>query len=152
MVGVPRIVILYSHEVESGADLTVKVVGHQWYWSYDYADFEGVEFDRYMLPVSDLDLGGFRLLEVDNRVVLPVGASVRFVITSGDVLHSWAIPSFGLKVDANPGRLNLVQGGRSQVGLYYGQCREICGANHRFMPICLEITSLSLFKGWLFRF
>lgn len=102
-------------------------------------------FDSYLRPVSDLLVGEFRLLEVDNRVVLPFGVLVRFIISRADVLHSWALPCLGLKVDANPGRLNMVEGSSDQRGVFYGQCREICGANHRFMPICLEFVSVSLF-------
>ncbi len=148
-IGVPSMVILYSHELERERDLSVKVIGHQWYWSYDYSDFEGVDFDSYIKPLRDLNLGDFRLLEVDNSVVLPLNRRVRFVITRADVLHSWTIPGFGLKVDANPSRLNLIQTDLNSVGLFYGQCREICGANHSFMPICVEVTSISLFKTWL---
>jgi len=149
IVGVPSILLLYSHERERNVDISLKVRGHQWYWSYDFCDFRGVVFDSYIKPVSDLGVGEFRLLEVDNRVVLPFGALVRFIIRSADVLHSWAIPSIGLKVDANPGRLNIIEGISDQGGLFYGQCREICGANHRFMPICLEFVSIRIFKSWL---
>jgi len=149
IIGVPRMLLLYSHERERNVDLSLKITGHQWYWSYDYCDFEGVNFDRYIKPISDLALGEFRILEVDNRVVLPFGALVRFIIRRADVLHSWAIPRIGLKVDANPGRLNIIEGSSDQRGLFYGQCREICGANHSFIPICLEFVSVSLFKNWL---
>lgn len=145
-VGYHSIIILYSHELDTEAALTVKVTGHQWYWSYDYTDFEGVDFDSYILPLVDLSPGDFRLLEVDNHTVLPVNSNVRFIITSADVLHSWALPSLGLKIDANPGRLNIVSSNAHVLGLYYGQCSEICGANHSFIPICVEVSSFYLFK------
>lgn len=108
-----------------------------------------MEFDSFIVPLGDLSLGDFRLLDVDNRVVLPVNSRLRVAITSADVLHSWALPSFGLKADANPGRLNFVHVVPLEVGLFFGQCREICGANHSFMPICLEIVTPILFGSWL---
>lgn len=148
-IGFPRISILYCHNVDFSRDVSVKVTGHQWYWSYDYTDFPNVEFDRFMVPTNSLNYGEFRLLEVDNRVVVPGLQYLRFIVTSGDVLHSWALPSIATKVDACPGRLNFVFFKPQRFGLFYGQCREICGANHRFMPICVEATSPSLFGRWL---
>ena len=97
--------------------------------------------------MSDLPKGGFRLLEVDNNTVIPIDTKNRFIISRGDVLHSWTIPSLGVKVDANPGRLNIILVGSNSLGLFYGQCREICGANHSFMPICLEVNTLFNFKN-----
>ena len=151
-VGLPRITMLYCHRVDFSRDLSVKVTGHQWYWSYDFSDFEEVEFDRFILPSSDLALGDFRLLEVDSRAVVSGSHYSRFIVTSGDVLHSWAIPSISVKVDACPGRLNFIFIKPETFGLFFGQCREICGANHSFIPICLEVTSPALFRQWVERF
>lgn len=148
-IGLPSMYTLYAHEVELERDLTLKVVGHQWYWRYDYSGLSGVEFDSFIVPLGDLSLGDFRLLEVDNKVVVPVGGALRLAVSSADVLHSWALPSFGLKADANPGRLNFIHAVPLQVGLFYGQCREICGANHSFIPICLEVVTPVLFGGWV---
>ncbi len=105
-----------------------------------------------MLPLSDLKIGEIRLLEVDNRVVIPILTETRIIICRADVLHSWTIPSIGIKVDANPGRLNIISFVSNIIGLFYGQCREICGANHRFIPICLETTSFYQFKNWVITF
>jgi len=128
--------------------LTLKVVGHQWYWSYEFSDYvtldggENLDFDSYMLALGDLTLGNLRLLEVDNRVVLPINTHIRIIVTAADVLHSWAIPSFGLKVDACPGRLNQTSLFIKREGTYYGQCGEICGVNHGFMPIVVKAVDL----------
>lgn len=151
-IGFPRILILYRHSVDFSRDLSLKITGHQWYWSYDYSDFDGVEFDRFMVPLCSLGWGDFRLLEVDNRAVITNSHYSRLIVTSGDVLHSWAIPRIALKVDACPGRLNFLFVKPNSFGLYFGQCREICGANHRFIPIALEVVSSSLFSQWLERF
>jgi len=149
--GVFSLFALYEHEGFSSSLFTIKVVGHQWYWSYDYSNFEGVSFDRYILPLGDLFLGGLRNLEVDSRVVVPFGVTTQFLITRADVLHSWAVPSLRLKVDANPGKLNCVNSLIFFPGLFYGQCREICGVNHSFIPICLEVTSPFLFSLWILK-
>jgi len=128
--------------------LTLKVVGHQCYWSYEFSDYvtldggENLDFDSYMLALGDLTLGNLRLLEVDNRVVLPINTHIRIIVTAADVLHSWAIPSFGLKVDACPGRLNQTSLFIKREGTYYGQCSEICGVNHGFMPIVVKAVDL----------
>lgn len=148
-IGVPSILLLYRYDVDRGDLLTVKARGHQWYWSYDYSDFAGVEFDSYIKLSEDLALSEYRLLETDNRVVLPFGVGIRFIITSADVIHSWTIPRIAAKVDANAGFINTINLTFEVPGVYYGQCREICGANHSFIPICVEVTSLSLFKSWL---
>jgi len=148
-IGFPSMFILYSHEVERVRDLTIKVTGHQWYWSYDYSNLPSVEFDSFMIPLEELTPGQFRLLEVDNRTVVPVHSYIRFAVSSGDVLHSWSMPPFGLKVDATPSRLNFVFSQTNQTGLFYGQCSEICGANHSFMPICLEVVSPTMFGSWV---
>nr|YP_007183185.1 cytochrome c oxidase subunit II [Dictyocaulus viviparus]AFV32104.1 cytochrome c oxidase subunit II [Dictyocaulus viviparus]BAV82684.1 cytochrome c oxidase subunit II [Dictyocaulus viviparus] len=146
---IPSLSILYFYGLMSmDSSLSLKVVGHQWYWSYDYGDVEGLEFDSYMLPVDDLLLGEKRLLDVDNRCVVPVNCDLRFCVTSSDVIHSWAIPSMCIKLDAMSGIVNVLNYTFYKVGVFYGQCSEICGVNHSFMPICLESTLLSLFKSW----
>jgi len=151
-IGIPRIMILYQNSVDFLRDITIKVTGHQWYWRYDYSDFSNVEFDSFIVPTRELSFGDFRLLEVDNRVVVPGNQFLRFVVTSGDVLHSWALPRIGLKVDACPGRLNFIFFKPTHFGIFFGQCREICGSNHSFIPICLERTSPTLFSSWLSNF
>jgi len=148
-IGYFRIILLYNHELESDISLSIKVTGHQWYWSYDFRDFKNLEFDRYIIPLTDLSPGEFRLLEVDNRLIIPQEINSRFIVSRADVLHSWTLPRIGVKVDANPGRLNIIDFSRNFLGLFYGQCREICGANHRFIPICLEVTNLRQFKNWV---
>jgi cytochrome c oxidase subunit 2 len=134
--------------------MTVKVAGHQWYWSYEYSDFvsadgESIEFDSYMVPESDLELGQLRLLEVDNRVVVPVDTHIRFIVTGQDVIHDWAVPALGIKMDAVPGRLNQTSVIIQREGTYYGQCSEICGVYHAFMPIVVEAVSLEKYLSWL---
>nr|UBD07196.1 cytochrome c oxidase subunit II [Otophryne robusta] len=148
VMALPSLRILYLMDEINDPDLTIKVVGHQWYWSYEYSDFTDISFDSYMIPANDLTPGQFRLLEVDNRVILPMGAATRTLITADDVLHSWAVPSLGVKIDAIPGRLNQTSFMISHSGLFYGQCSEICGANHSFMPIVLEALPMSSFMNW----
>nr|AVP25629.1 cytochrome c oxidase subunit II [Otophryne pyburni] len=148
VMALPSLRILYLMDEINDPDLTIKVVGHQWYWSYEYSDFTDISFDSYMIPPNDLTPGQFRLLEVDNRVILPVGTATRTLITADDVLHSWAVPSLGVKMDAIPGRLNQTSFMISHSGLYYGQCSEICGANHSFMPIVLEALPMTNFMNW----
>jgi heme/copper-type cytochrome/quinol oxidase subunit 2 len=135
--------------------VTLKVVGHQWYWSYEYSDYtssegESINFDSYMIPEEDLDtLGQFRLLEVDNRIVLPIITHIRVIVTAADVLHCWAIPSFAMKIDACPGRLNQTSLFIKRAGVFYGQCSEICGVNHGFMPIVVEGVELEDYIQWI---
>nr|YP_009945356.1 cytochrome c oxidase subunit II [Epanerchodus koreanus]QOE55892.1 cytochrome c oxidase subunit II [Epanerchodus koreanus] len=143
----PSLRLLYLLDESSIPSLTLKVIGHQWYWSYEYSDFLISEFDSYML--SESLLYGFRLLDVDNRVVLPVNCMVRSLISSSDVIHSWAVPSLGVKLDAVPGRLNQVSFFVERVGLLFGQCSEICGSNHSFMPIVIESVIGKVFVDWL---
>jgi heme/copper-type cytochrome/quinol oxidase subunit 2 len=150
--GVPSLNLLYEIENISTNNLTVKVIGHQWYWSYELRDFNNIEFDSYILNEDYLNLGDFRLLEVDNHLVLPNKTNIRFLVTATDVLHSWAIPSLRLKIDATPGRLNQIFSNVNYIGLFYGQCSEICGRNHSFIPIVLEVTSIRLFKEWVINF
>uniref|UniRef100_A0A1W7RA89 Cytochrome c oxidase subunit 2 n=1 Tax=Hadrurus spadix TaxID=141984 RepID=A0A1W7RA89_9SCOR len=142
----PSLRLLYLMDEIEGSDLTLSSVGHQWYWSYEYSDFVDIEFDSYMLPDEDQV---FRLLDVDNRIILPWGVQTRVLITAADVLHSWAMPSMGLSMDAVPGRINQITLLINRPGLYFGQCSEICGANHSFMPIVLESVSVDSFIDWV---
>lgn len=152
-IAVPSFSLLYSLDEVIDPALTLKVVGHQWYWSYEYSDFVNdginVAFDSYMIPTSDLSFGALRLLEVDNRVVLPTQTHIRVLVTAADVLHSWAIPSFGVKIDACPGRLSQVSLFIKRAGIFYGQCSEICGINHGFMPIVVTSISSEDFLRWI---
>nr|YP_009503088.1 cytochrome c oxidase subunit II [Anomalurus derbianus]ASM91431.1 cytochrome c oxidase subunit 2 [Anomalurus derbianus] len=147
-IALPSLRILYVMDEVYDPSMTMKALGHQWYWSYEYTDFEKLCFDSYMTPSSDLMPGELRLLEVDNRVVLPMELPIRLLVTSEDVLHSWAVPSLGLKTDAIPGRLNQITLLATRPGLYYGQCSEICGSNHSFMPIVLELVPYYHFQAW----
>nr|QHE65375.1 cytochrome c oxidase subunit II [Ledra auditura]UGK73310.1 cytochrome c oxidase subunit II [Ledra trigona] len=149
-IALPSLRILYLIEEVNNPLLTVKGVGHQWYWSYEYSDFNSVDFDSFMVVSSDLN--SFRLLDVDNRLMIPFGIQVRFLVSSFDVIHSWTIPSLGLKVDALPGRVNQGLIYLMRPGLFFGQCSEICGTNHSFMPIVLESVNLSSFLVWLLSF
>lgn len=130
--------------------ITIKAVGHQWYWSYEYSDFvnadgESIEYDSYIVPETDLEDGQLRLLEVDNRLVLPVDTHVRFIVTGDDVIHNFACPSLGLKIDCTPGRLNQTSVLVDREGIYSGQCSELCGVYHGFIPISIEATSAEKF-------
>lgn len=155
LIAIPSFALLYSLDELVDPVLTLKVIGHQWYWSYEYSDYatleggETLNFDSYMVPESDLVKGSFRLLEVDNRVVLPINTHIRVLVTSSDVLHSWAVPSFGIKVDATPGRLSQASLFIKREGVYYGQCSEICGVNHAFMPIVVRGTTTNQFINWI---
>lgn len=153
---IPSLYLLYSYDKPyvTAPYLTFKAVGHQWYWSYEYCDFnpnhEGnLNFDSYMLHEDDLTLGQLRLLEVDRRVILPAGVCIRMLTTSADVLHSWAIPAFGVKMDSVPGRLNQFWLVLNKPGIFYGQCSEICGVNHGFMPIAVEVVYLDQYLEFI---
>nr|AKA09869.1 cytochrome oxidase subunit 2 [Antilochus coquebertii] len=148
-IAMPSLHLLYLIDEVNKPLMTLKTIGHQWYWSYEYSDFNSIEFDSYMKPTNELSEQEFRLLDVDNRVILPVNTQIRVLITAADVLHSWAVPSLGIKVDATPGRLNQSTILMNQTGLYFGQCSEICGANHSFMPIVLESVPGNTFIKWL---
>nr|AIT99377.1 cytochrome c oxidase subunit II [Vespertilio sinensis] len=148
LIALPSLRILYMMDEINNPLVTIKTLGHQWYWSYEYTDYEDLMFDSYMIPTNELNPGQLRLLEVDNRVVLPTELTIRMLITSEDVLHSWAVPSLGLKTDAIPGRLNQTTLLSTRPGVYYGQCSEICGSNHSFMPIVLEMVPLKHFEKW----
>lgn len=146
--------LLYAVDEIIDPALTLKVVGHQWYWSYEYSDYaddsgSGVQFDSYRVPDADLEEGNLRLLEVDNRVVLPVDTHVRLIVTAADVLHCWTVPSFGVKRDACPGRLNQASVFIKREGVFYGQCSEICGVNHAFRPIAVDVVPLSAYVDWV---
>lgn len=154
LIGVPSFTLLYSMDEVIDPAVTLKAIGRQWYWSYEYSDYAKDEdshicFDSYMVPEDDLEKGGLRLLEVDNRVVLPVNTHIRILVTSADVLHAWTVPSFGIKVDGCPGRLNQLSLYIKREGLYYGQCSELCGVNHGFMPIVVEAVSLDKYIDWV---
>lgn len=153
-VAIPSFALLYSMDEVIDPIITIKVIGSQWYWSYEYSDNlefsdEPLIFDSYMVQESDLEIGQFRLLEVDNRIVVPTNSHIRVLITASDVLHSWAIPSLGIKLDACPGRLNQTSMFIKREGVFYGQCSEICGVNHGFMPIVVEAVSLEDYLTWL---
>lgn len=153
VVALPSFALLYSIDEIVDPSLTIKCVGHQWYWSYEYSDFEeqlgSINFDSYMIPEDELELGELRLLEVDNRVVLPVNTHIRVLVTAADVLHSWAIPSLGIKMDACTGRLNQTSVFILREGVFYGQCSEICGVGHSNMPIVVESVSVNKYITWL---
>jgi cytochrome c oxidase subunit 2 len=154
LIAVPSFALLYAMDEVINPSITIKTVGHQWYWSYEYSDQgvlaqDQILFDSYMLLEEDLTLGYLRLLEVDNRVVLPSKVHVRLLITAADVLHSWAVPSLGIKLDACPGRLNQVGVYIKRNGTFYGQCSEICGVNHAFMPITVDAVSMDNYLQWV---
>lgn len=149
-IAVPSFRLLYYSDTVPEADMTLKATGNQWYWTYQYPDHGNFEFDSNIVPEADLRPGQPRLLETDNRVVLPVNATVRLQVTASDVLHAWAMPAFGIKIDAVPGRLNEVWiPPVSREGVYYGQCSELCGAQHGFMPIAVEVVSRERFDRWV---
>nr|QPL15860.1 cytochrome c oxidase subunit II [Acanthephyra sp.] len=148
-IALPSLRLLYLLDEVNSPSVTLKTIGHQWYWSYEYSDFLQVEFDSYMLPTNELSDAGFRLLDVDNRTVLPMNTQIRVLISAADVIHSWTVPALGVKADAVPGRLNQVSFTINRPGLFFGQCSEICGANHSFMPIVIESTSINAFLDWV---
>jgi cytochrome c oxidase subunit 2 len=154
VIAIPSFALLYAADELVDPAMTIKVVGHQWYWSYEYSDYEtddgdSLNFDSYIVQEDDLTVGSLRLLEVDNRVVVPTNTHVRVIVTAADVLHCWAVPSFGFKIDACPGRLNQSSIFVQREGVYYGQCSEICGVNHGFMPIVVEAVSLDNYVSWI---
>lgn len=151
----PSFALLYSIDEVVCPEISIKVIGHQWYWSYEYSDYhhyvteKSISFDSYILAQDDLANGGLRLLEVDSRLKLPTHTHIRVLVTSADVLHSWAVPSLGVKIDACPGRLNIVSLYIERPGVFYGQCSEICGVNHGFIPIVVESISHSCYVDWV---
>ena len=148
-VAVPSFKLLYYMDRTQDAEMTLKVTGHQWFWSYSYPDHAPVGMDSFIVYEDSLKPGQKRLLEVDNRVVLPVDTTIRVIVTADDVIHSWAVPALGLKTDAVPGRLNETWVRISKPGTYYGQCSELCGANHSFMPIAIDAVSKQEFQAWI---
>nr|UTD45366.1 cytochrome c oxidase subunit II [Wallacea dactyliferae] len=149
LIAIPSLRLIYIIDEIMQPTITIKSIGHQWYWSYEYSDFKKVEFDSYMTPIMEMKNFNFRLLDVDNRMIIPFKSQVRMLITSTDVIHSWTIPTLGIKIDATPGRLNQMSFLSNRTGLFYGQCSEICGANHSFMPIVIESISPKYFIKWL---
>ena len=153
-IAIPSFALLYSMDEVVDPAVTLKAVGRQWYWTYEYSDYANADdemliFDSYMIADDDLESGQLRLLEVDNRVVLPVNTHVRVIITASDVLHSWAVPALGVKCDAVPGRLNQTSLYIQREGVFYGQCSELCGVNHGFMPIVVEAVDLDTYLSWI---
>ena len=154
LIAFPSFKLLYLMDEVTDPSLSVLAEGHQWYWSYEYPDFlnsdgDFVEFDSYLVPESDLEEGSLRMLEVDNRVILPEITHTRFILTAADVIHSFAIPALGVKCDAYPGRLNQFSVLINRLGTFYGQCSEICGILHSSMPIVVESVPLVNFLSWL---
>jgi len=150
MITIPSLKLLYKIETVENSEMTLKVIGNQWFWSYQYPDNGDISFDSYMLQDDEVaEQGGIRLLEVDNSVVLPVDTNIRIQTTAADVIHNWAIPAFGMKMDAVPGRLNEGWINIEKTGVYYGQCSELCGTGHGFMPIRVEAVSKAEFKAWV---
>ena len=158
-IAIPSFALLYAMEEKFVPDLTIKAVGHQWYWEYEYnlsvvnsddhVNEASTQFDAYMLADSDLQKGDYRLLETDRTVLLPVRKHIRLLTTSADVIHSWALPAAGVKMDAIPGRLNQVNLYFNRQGLFYGQCSELCGVNHGFMPISVKVLPYERFNAWV---
>nr|AND96167.1 cytochrome c oxidase subunit 2 [Tragiscus dimidiatus] len=148
-IALPSLQLLYLLDEINNPMLSIKTIGHQWYWSYEYSDFKKLEFDSYMIPINEMNFNNFRLLDVDNRTILPFNTQIRMLVTAADVIHSWTIPSLSVKIDATPGRLNQISFIMNRTGLFFGQCSEICGANHSFMPIVVESISMKYFIKWL---
>lgn len=146
---IPSFKLVYQQDVIPEVDMTIKVIGHQWYWQYQYPDQEDLSFESYLIPEEELQPGQPRLLTVDNRLVLPINKNIQVLITAGDVLHSFAMPSLGVKKDAVPGRLNETWMKIEKVGVYRGQCSEICGEGHGYMPIVIEAVSEEKFLAWV---
>lgn len=160
LIAVPSFAVLYGLDVVNGdaIGVTVHVIGRQWYWSYEVSGevMLGIDtgsyataFDSYMVSEGMLSLGELRLLEVDSRLVLPVGVGIRFLVSGGDVLHSFAVPSFGIKLDGCPGRINEVVTEVLRMGTFYGQCSELCGVGHAFMPIAVDVVDMGSYIEWL---
>jgi cytochrome c oxidase subunit II len=148
IIAFPSFKLLYMMDVTPKADLTIKAIGNQWYWTYEYPD-QDIRFDSNMVPEDKLKPGQLRLFEVDNRVIVPIHTNIRLITTSSDVVHSWAVPAFGVKKDSVPGRLNETWFHVKQPGVYYGQCSELCGVKHGFMPIVVEVVSKVDFDKWV---
>lgn len=148
-IAAPSLKALYLIDDPFSPNLTIKAIGHQWYWSYEYSDFPDLEFNSYITPQTDLSITDTRLLETDNNIVLPLNTQIRVITTAADVIHAWTIPVLGVKADAVPGRLNQIIFSIKRPGIFYGQCSEICGANHRFIPIKIEAVPINIFTKWV---
>nr|YP_009000479.1 cytochrome c oxidase subunit II [Eubasilissa regina]AHF21720.1 cytochrome c oxidase subunit II [Eubasilissa regina] len=148
-IALPSLKLLYLLDENNKPIITLKTMGHQWYWSYEYSDFQKINFDSYMIPTDKINTNEFRLIEVDNRIILPMKTQIRIMISASDVIHSWTIPSLAVKADAVPGRLNQANFLLNRPGLFFGQCSEICGTNHSFMPITIESISPMFFINWI---
>ncbi|QJE72110.1 cytochrome c oxidase subunit II [Aerophototrophica crusticola] len=149
VIAVPSFRLLYFMEKAPNPELTIKVTGHQWYWSYEYPDHDGITAEVRMIPDDEIKPGQHRLLEVDNRIMVPVGVDVRVLVTGADVIHSLALPALGVKKDAVPGRLNETWFRADREGVFYGQCSEICGTGHGYMPIAVEAVTKDKFDAWV---
>ncbi len=149
IIAIPSFKLLYYADRVEDADMTIKAIGHQWYWSYEYPDHGDFTFDGIMLSDDELDEGQPRLLATDNFVVLPVDTKIRLLVTADDVLHALAVPAFGIKLDANPGKINETWVQITREGTYYGQCSEICGSGHSYMPIAIKAVSKAAFDEWV---
>lgn len=149
IIAIPSFRLLYYADVIPDTDMTIKAIGRQWYWTYEYPDHDNFTFDAFMIRDEDLEPGMQRLLETDNRVVLPARTNIKVQVTASDVLHSWAMPSLGVKIDAVPGRLNEIWIHINEPGVYYGQCSELCGVLHGFMPITIEAVEPEEFVAWV---
>lgn len=149
LVAIPSFRLLYYMDRTPDAEMTIKVIGHQWYWSYEYPDHGGFSFDSYMLADNELKPGQQRLLEVDNRLVLPVDTNIRILVVSADVMHSWLVPQLGVQIYATPGRTNETWVRVTRDGAFFGQCNQICGVNHGFMPVAVEALPKDQFQHWV---
>jgi cytochrome c oxidase subunit 2 len=149
LVGAPALSFLRESFEPKNVDMTIKVVGHQWYWSYEYPDHGNFGFDSNIVKDEDIKEGQYRLLEVDNPIVMPVDTTVKFLVTAADVIHDFAVPQFAIKTDAVPGRINHAWAKVNKIGTYYGQCSELCGVNHGFMPIKIHVVSKEDFESWI---
>nr|YP_010373095.1 cytochrome c oxidase subunit II [Teredorus bashanensis]YP_010697725.1 cytochrome c oxidase subunit II [Teredorus anhuiensis]QNH69001.1 cytochrome c oxidase subunit II [Teredorus nigropennis]UPH84306.1 cytochrome c oxidase subunit II [Teredorus bashanensis]WCF76523.1 cytochrome c oxidase subunit II [Teredorus anhuiensis] len=147
-IALPSLHLLYMIDDNEETSITIKTIGRQWYWSYEYSDFQKIEFDSFMIT-EPMNKNSFRLLDVDNRTILPINTSIRILTSASDVLHSWTIPNLGIKIDATPGRLNQGEFMIKRPGLMFGQCSEICGINHSFMPITIEAINIQSFIKWI---
>lgn len=148
VIAIPSFQLLYYNDRVENPDMTLKIIGRQWYWDYEYPDHGDIAFSSYMIAEDELEPGQKRLLSTDTKVVLPVDTNIQLLISAGDVLHSWTIPAFGVKMDAVPGRWNEAWVNISKTGTYYGQCSELCGKDHAYMPIEVEAVSKEDFKAW----
>lgn len=146
---IPSFRLLWLQDQIPPGDVVIKATGNQWYWSYTYPDEGGLEFDAFLVPEEDLAEGQVRLLSTDEPVVVPVNKVVRVMVTAGDVIHAWTIPAFGMKIDAVPGRINETWFKAEREGVYYGQCSELCGVDHAFMPIEVHVVSEAAYEAWL---